>query len=44
MKDAVGTGVGGVNRYGHTLARVGGVDLSAHMVRKGMAVRVAQWE
>lgn len=36
----------GRDRYGRTLARVrvNGVDLSAHMVRTGMAVRVARWE
>ena len=34
------------DRYGRTLARVrvNGVDLSAHMVRTGMAVRVPRWE
>lgn len=36
----------GRDRYGRTLARVrvNGVDLSAHMVRTGMAVRVPRWE
>lgn len=36
----------GRDRYGRTLARVrvGGVDLSKHMVRTGHAVRVARWE
>lgn len=36
----------GRDRYGRTLARVrvDGVDLSAHMVRVGAAVRVARWE
>lgn len=36
----------GRDRYGRTLARVrvNGADLSAHMVRTGMAVKVARWE